>query len=273
MKGDDGLSIGTSLAIDGLLGRHPDLKVSGVPLEKYKALWVNVSTLTRNIYNALDKEEKKRVVAADLADTLLAEMSIIDGLIKDKSQGRVTIVFYRNNLDNVKKYLPNANITVPNENKLITQTIMNNAMDETEELIDGLIYKTFDFTIKGFSNSVILTHNPIDLLSYYNFNGLTLLESHTGKLKPKSQWGTKLGPMAGENMPLNGFTIQVFGDGNEKIKMAGLKTRRAVVDIAKDSKWTSVTTLSRIRQTIRKVTDSKISEELNKYCTFKSFST
>lgn len=266
MKDNTQLSIGTLMAIEGLLGTLPDAKVTVPPLDKFKAVWVNVATLARNAYNALSKEDKATIIATDLSDTLVSEMSIIDGLIKEKSKGRVTVVFYRNDYSNVKRHLPNAKLVVPNENKLIVQTIMEDALNEVEQIVDELNYKTFDFKINGFSNSVMLTHNPIDLLSYYNFGGLTLIESHTGKLKPKSQWGTKLGPMAGENMPLNSFTLQVFGDGNEWVKMAGLKTRRLVVQLAEENKWTSVTTMSRIRQTINKVTDQLLKEELLSYC-------
>jgi hypothetical protein len=61
----------------------------------------------------------------------------------------------------------------------------------------------------------ITTHIAQDLLNAHTFRSLTLLESHTGALKNTSEFNTKLNisPEQRRIVPLNKFTLRVFGDG------------------------------------------------------------
>lgn len=268
------ISIGTSLAIEGLLGKHPDRPViaSKAPIRNVKLVWVNVSTLIRNIYHSLTTEDKERIDATTLSEILLYEMNTIDGLIKQESNDIASTVFYRNKVEGIKKYMPNARLKEAKTPKQkMYEGLLTDIFDDIENIIDGLTYREFDVVIKGSSASIMLTHSPLDLLSYYNFSSLSLLESHTGKVKPKNQWGSKLGSKSTETTPFNGFTMQVFGDGGDKIDMAPLKYRKAVLSLIESDNWTSVTTLPRIKMSVQKLKDDDTREELMKYTTVRSF--
>ena len=96
----------------------------------------------------------------------------------------------------------------------------------------------------GRSNALIITHIPYDLLSYVNFNRLDLLESHTGKLKPKHLWNTKYYPVGDRSMDILPFTrklLMVFGD-KVLIHPSEYKLRSLVLDIAENRKWNPATT-------------------------------
>lgn len=269
------ISFGTSLALEGAIGEHPDRPISTRPLDNSKQLWINTSTIFRNIYGSLNRTQKEIITSDDLLDFMLYEISVIDGWVASETKGSVETVFYRNMYDKLTAYLPNVIIKDKYTQKQLTyKNLHDSVLNEIPSLLDGIEYRTYDVLLKGSNKTLILTHNPIDLLSHYNFNGgLTLLESHTGKIKPKNHWGSKLGGMAHDNLPFNGFTLQVFGDGGDYINVYGLKARRAVIAIAESDKWTPVTTPGRIKMSVGKVEDPQVKEALMNALDIRSFST
>lgn len=268
------ISIATSLALEGLLNIHPDLPKSKVrPVDSIRILWINLSTLVRNIYNSYPSEVKSKLTTDDLVDILSYEVSYIDGLISSETKDSVNVVFYKCSYNSLVKYLPTVTPRKYTPAQLVYKTIHDSVLKSIPSFLDGIDYREYDVSIKGSSKSVILTHMPIDLLSYYNFGSLQLLESHTGKLKPKNTWGGKLGGMASEKTPFNGFTMQVFGDGGGLVTFMSLKHRRAVVDMAEKDSWTVVTTPARIKMSIQKHADDDIKPLLLEALSGLSFNT
>lgn len=264
--GEVGISIGTSLAIEGAFGQHPDREVDPAPIHKFNALWVNVSTLFRNVFGSLTADEQARVLPEDLLNVMANEISILQAKVHEFTGGRVRVVFYVNDLRGIleKKY-PHASIKKPSTPK---QRTFENIHDTTLEhlgnyLDDNTDYRIFKHDIQGEGDVLLLTHQPIDLLSQYRFDSLTLLESHTGKVKPKSQWGSKLGAKD-ESLPFNAFTLQVFGDGSTNFMALPIKYRRPIINLAKQERWTPVTTADRIKMSLGTITDLEVRERLKK---------
>lgn len=268
------ISFGTSLALEGAMGVHPDRPLNIKPIDGVKFLWVNVSTLLRNIYGSLNKTQKDVILADDLLEFMLYEISVVDGYVTSETKGAVKTIFYRNKHDKLSKYLPNVNLKKVTTTKQQTYKNLHDiVLDEMPSLLDGIDYREYDVTLKGSAKAMMLTHSPVDLLSYMNFSSLALLESRTGKVKAKNTWCTKLGSKFSENMPFNGFTLQVFGDGGDSVAGLGLKCRREVVSMAERDRWTPVTTPGRIKMSVDKVEDPQVKESLLEALVIRSFST
>jgi hypothetical protein len=92
------------------------------------------------------------------------------------------------------------------------------------------------------SRALMISHYPVDLLQRYRFEALTLLESHTGAVKPPNLWNTKLKDGRElERIPFDRMTLQLFGDGITFTPM-NLKVRQKMVELAEKNKWTPMTT-------------------------------
>lgn len=265
--GEYPLSIGTSLAMETL---KPD--------SKYGSLWINIRTLFRNIWDALDSEDRKllmenlkgnqagfsKQVAFAIADTLEEELH----RILQVNQGKLDkVVLYHREYGDLLARFPKAFLVTPNT--VIQKTrnnLMNNAIDE---VLRRPIGEKIDFDrgsqLKGEPvKALILTHYPVDLLSRTAFMQLRLIESYTGAIKTKSQWNTKLtdGKLM-PRIPFNDFTIQIFGDGNVLFRSYPKAVRTAILELAEKYKWTTMTTKEKIKQNIAWMND-KYSAELLK---------
>lgn len=221
-----------------------------------------MATLFRNLFNSMTAEEQDRVIARDLSIALASELGPIDAAVADVAGRKVKVTFYLNQLTRMAVWFPKANLKKPTTPK---QRIFAGLMAETLSLLPNYLedidYRYADGPLEGDGRALILTHSAVDLLSTYRFDELVLLESHTGKLKPKSQWGTKLGAKD-ETMPFNAFTLQVFGDGSTHFSPMSIKYRRAVLEVAKKDRWVSVTTLAKIRMGVNTIKDPQIKDDL-----------
>ncbi|AGX01738.1 hypothetical protein CF95_gp016 [Erwinia phage PhiEaH1] len=266
------LSIGTSMAIEAL--KEPAV------YEKYDTLWINIRTLWRNIYDAIEREDRERMIKPPspaqmdahyrqickaMADTMKEELQQIRGFLDGKLKGvRVYHLGYK---DLAKKY-PMAILRVP------TTPLQQQYADLMERTLDYVLMEDADTLIeqdKGSelrgeqTKSLIITHCPVDLLSRTKFNQLRLLESHTGAIKSKSQWSTKL--TEGKEMkivPFNYFTIQVFGDGGVHFNRWAIKARRELLEVATSAKWTPVTTMEKIKYNLKGMKDQFLAKQLQR---------
>jgi hypothetical protein len=266
------LSIGTSMAIEAL--KEPAV------YEKYDTLWINIRTLWRNIYDAIEREDRERMIKppspthADahyrqickaMADTMKEELTQIRSFLDGKMKG--VRVYYLGYKDLAKKY-PLAILRVP------TTPLQQQYADLMERTLDYVLMEDADTLIeqdKGSelrgeqTRSLIITHCPVDLLSRTKFNQLRLLESHTGAIKSKSQWSTKL--TDGKEMkivPFNYFTIQVFGDGGVHFNRWAVKARRELLEVAHAAKWTPVTTMEKIKYNLKGMKDQFLAKQLQR---------
>lgn len=270
------VSIGTSLALEGAFGIYPEAEVDRPPLLNYNELWINLSTLFRNLFHSLGTEEKDSVLATDLAMVIAEETTLIQAAVENAVGKKVKAIFYFNDMSQLHKFLPKANIKHPTTPKQRIYTALHDqTLREVQQYLsmDDVDFRPFSVKIHGSGRALMLTHSPIDLLSQYSFASLNLLESHTGKIKPKSQWGSKLGLSEDMALPLNGFTIQVFGDGNTYLSPMSIKYKRAVLNVAKRDRWSPITTMSKIKMGLETISDVSLREELLERYRHQSFST
>lgn len=272
--GQTGISVGTSLALEGALGIYPDRVISKAPILKYDGLWINVSTLIRNMFNSLTKEMKSAVLPEDLIVEVSNEMMLIHSALSGSVKKDFKVVYYVNDMSQISKYFPISSLKTPNtKNQQIYNAIHDLTLKEVlSRYRDEYNIQTYNVKIRGEGSALILTHSPIDLLSYVNFKSLVLLESHTGHLKKKAEWHTKLG-VQDINLPLNVFTISVFGDHGTHIVPMSIKYKRAVLKLASSDHWTPITTMAKIRAGVKSIKENDIRDALLERCTEPSFLT
>lgn len=263
--GDLPLSIATSIAIESACGILKDKDSNGnsiptapkkPPLEQVDELWINVRTLFRNIYGAIDSDIKDNLLPDVLLQTLIAEMRMIPNVIQQVVKKPIKIKYYVNTYKNIGKVFPNG----------IIRTVTSDKQKEYWQLEQHVVYyfinsefpvEKFDVKITGnHGNAFIITHLAVDLLWRYQFAKLELLESHTGKIKPFTEWNTKLsGGKEHPHLPFNRFTLQVFGDGNNFFTPVNIKMKRALIDLSKEKNWTPVTSKEKIVYDLKTMKD------------------
>lgn len=266
-KGQVPVSIGTSLALEAGSGTYPDRPESPPPFTRAKQLWVNLRTLVRNLYACLPTELKDNVLPDELWECVLEEMAIIPAAVTNGSMGNTSVVYYASDYNNLKRRFPEASIREPRTTKQLLQhsveeTTLKMALSNNRDFNVQL----FDFEIEGqYPASFILTHLPVDLLARYRFERLELLESHTGALKGPAAWNTKLtNGRELTNVPFNHFTLQLFGDNGNMFAPQSITLRREVLRLAKQFNWTNVTTLEKVRETIKKISNDQQREAVLK---------
>ena len=258
------LSIGTSLAIEGLLGQHPDNPPKPRAYRGATQLWINLRTLIRNYFAAMTADDLHRATTDVNIDLLLTEVTTIPTLLEQHQNGQCQAVFYVVDLAETKWAFPGGLYKEPKTPKQVKRA-------QLEHLTLILLLQQLDenrlpYTQVGTYPKVqpgviaLLTHFPHELLWRFMFSELYLLESHTGKLKSATQWLTKLkGVGEDDHLPFNAFTLQLFGDGvlfNAHPKAL----RDEVKQLATTRKWTGVTTLVKIRQDINRYASTALKE-------------
>lgn len=239
------LSIGTAIALEALEDNV-----------KYGSLWINLRTLFRNVYDSVETDMRKYLSPTAVVDTIIEEL----GYINEYSKGKIDHiqVYHREYADLLQRF-PKAIIRVPNTPLQKSYDLfMHNVIDE---VLRRDTDRTIDFN-RGSQLagkpvvSLIITHYPLDLLSRTQFTKLRLLESYTGLIKSKSQWNTKLtdGKLLKE-IPFNEFTIQLFGDGPVQFMRYPKKTRDAIIELASEYKWSSMTTMEKVKQNLNWMKD------------------
>ena len=220
----------------------------------YSHFFLNVKTLYRNLIGSFKVGmEPNETVCLQL---LSEEINTISGIIANSLPGHLSPVFYITTSKTLERQLPKANFRYP-------KTPLQKAYFSKEERVLGNLLNAdksiliYDVKIDGkMTNSLILTHLPIDLLSYTTFKQLTLIESHTGVLKLRNEWVTKLTKREDcRNIPFNIMTIQILGDNNNLLFGFGKKVIDDLINLAKESRWSSITTTDKLIFDINKLKD------------------
>lgn len=261
------VSIGTSLALESIDKGPNDpydkerIIPNTVDTQEYSELWVNLFTLFRNIYQSIPTASREGIDPAEYKDVLLQEIDIIKDFIGSHTRGKMKCIFYASDYAQLKFHHPHAKIRQDNtdKQKLYTSTMLT---------VIGGVFKHFtkdDKSIKHFklgiepdksSKALIMTHYAYDLLSSKKFSNLDLLESHTGLLKPKGLWYTKLtNGNSLVSIPFNKMTIQVFGDGQTFLGL-NKEVRDQVFEISTKYNWNPLTTNDRVRLGISSMKDA-----------------
>lgn len=264
-KGAFPISIGTSLAIEGAIGQHPDQPPHANALLANKQVWFNLFTLFRNLYQSLKAEDQKAATVVDLYPALVEDILGCQTTVSQESGGKCQAVFYLNDYSTLPKKYPHAKLRQPStENQQIYQaieeaTLLRLLKDPPVEI------ERFQTSIQGhFGKVLIVTHYSFDLFARYSFAELNLLESHTGKIKPPSQWNSKLTGKREDtdHLPFLMLTLQVYGDGQQFMSLPG-GLRSAILKVAKSRQWTSVTTIDKVKFTLEKeIHDKDLSTQL-----------
>jgi hypothetical protein len=255
------ISIGTSLALESVFNPRIEVydKTREIPLkinlDSYKNIYINVSTLFRNLSGSVNKDVFNNSSEYDLLETLEFEMDTINSLFINEGFNKVKPIYYVCNYSTLFKTLHKKKVLLRSDNTP-NQIYYSNRLNSCIKLLKSShsnflsASNILDYEIKTKErvNALIMTHQPYDLLSYTNFNKLDLLESHTGLLKSRNLWYTKYMGMTSENMsilPFNRKLLYVFGD-KTLIHPSNIRLRKLILEIANKYNWTSMTTLDKI---------------------------
>lgn len=248
------ISIATSLALAGLYNRHPDLKpAKKLPALSANMIYINARTLFRNIYGAIGDTDKANAVSAkEYGGVMLQEMQEIDNFLAHETHP-LKAVFYLPTYHSLDKFAGNGDLRpLKTDKQKIRNKLENDALQYVHDLYkDADAVRPFidiDMTIKleTYQNIFIITHLPIDLLNIENVADIFLVESHTGKVKPKDQWFSKFYTDKDPKVPFNKATLLFFGDSGGMFAPQPIKARKRFLEVAEKRKWNAHTTKDRL---------------------------
>lgn len=245
------ISVGTSLALEAC---------KTDPRLHYSHLYVNVWTLFRNLYTALTAVDAESIGRKDWAEALTEEIVLFDRIAKEILSG-ISVSFYAPDYSKTNSLIPKAKLrphtTAKQQHyKVVSEEVIGALRMflprlAMEQLTVGYTNSASPPPIK--SKSLVLSHYALDLLSCPW--DARLIESHTGKIKDRSLWSSKLAGSANyENMPFNKLTLTVFGD-NTLIAPQPQVARRVLYAVSVEGKWTSVTTYDYVKHSVLQMRD------------------
>jgi hypothetical protein len=255
------LSIASSLTMESLAGVHPDLPPPPhPPIQDYQVVWVNLRTLFRNLYQSNEKGQQEFLTHHGLAEALFSEMEVLTEAIRDL-QSTVKVYFYVNNYPDLVRRYPHAlfrtdNTDLQKHYAAITVMTLESVMSQAKKVM-----KTPPFFFRGdmqapqLLKSVIITNYAWDLTSVKQLGDTDLIESHTGRIKPPSQWYTKY--YQGKEYPMIPFRrglLPIFGD-DTLFKPFPKSSRDAVMALAVKYDWSNVTSTDRLRFSLDQLED------------------
>lgn len=239
------ISIATSLALEGIshTGEYLD-RGNNAPIVDMECIMINLRTLIRNAVGAFPTQEQQILTNKTVYDSCYEDFMYFTEQVKQFNP-YCKVELYASTYNTLNTYFKEVNFKKFDTVKQITFEVLERGIvgmfrDKNKEQI-----KIFDFSLSGAQRSVLLTHHPIDLLSYYNFPDLVLLESHTGVLKQRKDWGSKLNTPKGCNtIPFNKPMLCIFGD---KVFINGQapKIKKVLLAISEKYAWNGLTTVSK----------------------------
>jgi len=239
-----GMSYGTSTAFEG----------SGAnSVRSADTMLFNLRTLIRNAQEAYVKEDSEYTDVDQIAKDVESDMVILGKWLEQARAGKPIsmVIYYPSYLIKKMKYkhatLWEPTTAAQKEKARISEAVAKVLLKKYEKLLVKTVMGMPDFKGTG----IVLTHHVIDLAESSAVARLFLLESHTGVIKPFTQWYTKL--TGGDElfyMPFNKLTIQIFGDRSTDFRSSSIGIKNLVKKLAQDNKWTSATTMSRVRASI-----------------------
>lgn len=253
------LSVGTSHAFETLFPstQNPYDKERKIPecppLEQIQSCYINVDTLFRNLVGSLDKRTFTEGDIGRFLVTIEEEISTIEGLFHTNASYILPIFYHSDYSDLIKKIEkhPSKIVTLrePNtigqklyeDRRLKVLTELHRRTDKIKKYKAGIYPDRYE-------SSLVLTHHPYDLINYNKFSDISLLESNTGMVKNRSLWYTKFHSHPRHslnNIPFNEKTLLLFGD-KTMITPVKLAARDAILAIADQRHWTSLTTMEKL---------------------------
>ena len=243
------ISIGTAIPLE------EKLMVEQLPIQE---LWINVRTLFRNLHDAYAAPHL--VDPGVMVHEYLEEIQVIRGLVG----GVVTLVLYSTDNDprSLMKLLPYAKIKVPKTDKqkayasleaTAVRAVLRDKeipIVEAKQILKGKNAKAW-----------VMTHQPIDLVSQYEFSRLSLLNSHTGDIKTPLQWMAKLtNNEKYMHLPFNLLTLQMFGDKAQMFLAQPPTIKAPLLEVAIKNRWGPTTTRDKILSNLKQMRDPALAE-------------
>lgn len=253
------ISIATSLALEGLFhtGEHEGA-IGPLAADSHQALWINLRTLFRNAFYAF--EDKRDFLTPEvMIESLGQDVAAIRSAVAQHAP-QLEVVFYFCQMHGVNRVFPEAKF----KNANTPAQLFYNALEKDTYvgLADASKYQVFDVELKNDKDTLIVTHLPMDLLWREHFPKLTLLESHTGKVKAHTEWYSKLNGKPAQ-LPFCKAFLTLFGDG---VVFSPLerKPREVLLKVADKYKWNQGTTWDRINNALRLENEPHLAEFLRR---------
>lgn len=212
------VSIGTGLALETIFNPEMEVADEGREFTKledpnyYDIYLINVATLTRNMLSAIETGKKEKVRPNDYIEAIKEEIDIIKALFANSG---LRVQFFYNTHQYYHKAYP-TQMRLANTPKQLHE--LNTIKHVGEKLTsEGATVRKFHHLLtydKGY-RALLLSHYPVELLSYVNFRTLDLLESNTGKIKQRKDYNTKYFKVPNEDLsftPFFEYLLTVFGD-------------------------------------------------------------
>lgn len=245
------MSIASSLAFESIthMGEHSD-KTGELEINHMEAVWCNIRTLIRNAIYAFTSEEFMRLEHQTVIDAVVNDWECISERIAPQYP-QCEFKLYMCEYKGLDHAFPNAFFKS-------SETPKQHMYEEYERVCLEYFHEhykdamlIFDWKLNGPKRTTLLTHLPIDLLSYHGFPDLQLLESHTGTIKQRRQWASKLQlDKSVTVIPFNRATLAIFGD-NVMFRPQNLKARRLLISIGEKRGWNTMTTKSRMVEDVK----------------------
>lgn len=246
-----GMSIGTSLAIE-----QPE---AAAQIRASDVIIFNLLTLIRNAHDAYEsKEERLLLKPEQLMEDVVNDLKMLSRWLEEVRKTKpLQLVVYYPSYFSMKFKFPLADLA---KRETDNQKAFDKLSGKTADLIYDKYKKLIERTDVGMPSfkgkGIVLTHRVVDLAVHDHVARLTLMESYTGKLKPYTQWYTKLtGGKELYFLPFNKLTIQIFGDKSTDFASSSKAIKELVKKLATDSSWTPATTVSRCRLNINMLPD------------------
>jgi hypothetical protein len=257
------ISIGTSYALQGFLGNHPNQPQQPAASKNVRAMYINLRTMIRNLYAAMPSAAAQVINHDMAAITLLEECRSIPDILRQHKHP-CEVVYYFSNLDEVKWVFPKAEYKKARTEKQIhyevyEKLVLTMLLAQLKEAHVDVEFMTRQPKPSPVI-AAIITHYPTELLWRQSFERLLLLESHTGKLKMYNTWFTKLEGITEQHpMPFNKYTLQVFGEG-VLFAPQPKPIRDALKQLAEYKRWTGITTDMKVHADISASGDRALKE-------------
>lgn len=232
------VSIGTGLAIEHIF-KPTEESLSEETIEQdpnlldYNVYAFNVSTLVRNLISSVPTDRALTIKPVHYLETLKEEVLFLNELYRSSG---LSPVFYINSYSFFKRNYKDRLRVAKTERQIVHETIVNyclsNLGKEVESQGVNLVKLNKDLEVGDKVKVLLLSHLPVDLLSYSKYSQLDLLESHTGEVKTRRTWNTKYYKIPNKDMsflPFLEYLLFIFGD-TSMIKPAPLKERLSLYE-------------------------------------------
>jgi len=253
--GDSGLSIGTSLGLEGLYSPTEEVNGENKPLpvpdvSAYETIYINIETIVRNYVTSFTRVED--VADVLFVDDLILELELLQDTFKlnESTKDKEVLFFKQSEVDIDKRFLRKSKAKVVRYTNSVLESFINNFTLSSDYVYTERLYRI--------ERGLIITHRVNDLVIADRRS--CLLETHTGKVKTHDLWNTKYVKRAGKTnidlsrLPFNLILLLVFGD-RATYTAAPIKTRLIVEQLSRKYRWTPSTGVGLVKQQLSREDD------------------